>query len=60
MAVSVVTATAGGAFTYAMISGTTQEVVDELASRKQGKATFKIVSMGYSGTALSVLVKYVV
>lgn len=58
MVVAVVTATAGGTFTYALITGTTQEVVDELASRKQDKPTFKVLTMAYNGTNLSVLVLY--
>lgn len=58
MAVAVVTGTAGGSFTYATISGTTAEVVAELASRKQDKPTFKVLAMAYNGTSLTVLVSY--
>lgn len=55
---TVVTATAGGDFTYSIISGTAQQVVNSLASIKQDKPTFKVLSMAFNGTNLSVLVQY--
>ena len=54
-----VTSLAGATFTYAIYTGTIQQVLDAMATRKQNMPSFKVIAMAYtSQDTLSVLVEY--
>ena len=54
-----VTSLAGESFTYAIYTGTIQQVLDAMTARKQNMPTFEVIAMCYnSQDSLSVLVQY--
>ncbi|GAF95743.1 unnamed protein product [marine sediment metagenome] len=53
------TALAGETFTYVIYTGTIQQVLDAIATRRQDMPTFEVIAMCYdSQDNLSILAKY--
>ena len=47
-----------GVTTYAILSGTKQEILDELHEKAKGKAGFKILGFYYDGSNDAVAIRY--